>query len=53
MTPSQARQYGDFTGSVDDPWGAVTRQEMVKMLRLSMRILTPKPVWNPLAPWPI
>jgi hypothetical protein len=51
LTPSQTRQFGDFTGSMTDPWGAVTRQEMVKVLRVSLRAVAPPPVWNPQRPW--
>jgi hypothetical protein len=51
LSPSQTRQFGDFTGSMNDPWGAVTRLEMVKVLRTSLRVLAPTPVWNANLPW--
>ena len=51
LSPSQTRQFGDFTGSLNDPWGAVTRLEMVKVLRTSLRALAPSPVWNAKLPW--
>ncbi|MGH9893333.1 MAG: glycoside hydrolase family 26 protein, partial [bacterium] len=35
LTPSRTRQFGDFMGATRDPWGAVTRQEMVNILRIS------------------
>ena len=51
LTPSQTRWFGDFTGALGDPWGAVTRQEIVKVLRLSLRAIA-LPAWNPQKSWP-
>ncbi|HEX2420648.1 MAG TPA: S-layer homology domain-containing protein, partial [Acidimicrobiia bacterium] len=51
LAPSQTRQFGDFTGSMTDPWGAVTRLEMVKVLRTSLRAVAPGPVWDAKRPW--
>lgn len=46
LTPQQTRQLGDVTGTQRDPWGAITRQEMATILRLSLRALVPEPVWG-------
>lgn len=34
------------------PWGAVTRQEIVTLLRRSLRVITPQPGWSPSKSWP-